>query len=58
MIESYAYEAMKSIAAVQKDTKNKLAICLGDQKPTGYYVGVRTAITPLTWTSQRKYPKA
>lgn len=82
MIESYAYEAMKSIAAAQKDTPNKLAICLGDQKPTGYcgfetarhpvgrdfnrypltahtfYVGVRTGITPLTWPSQRKYPKA
>lgn len=43
MIESYAYEAMKSIAAVQKDTKNKLAICLGDQKPTGYCDGHSTA---------------
>ncbi len=43
MIESYAYEAIKSIAAAQKDTRNKWALCLGDQKPTGYCDGHKTA---------------
>lgn len=64
MIESYAYEAMKSIAAVQKDTNRILRRALDGRDFNRYpltahtfYVGRRMAITPLTWPAQRKYPK-
>ena len=43
MIESYAFDEMKAIASgAHRDKQNKVAVCLGDQKPTGY-CGFETA---------------